>query len=379
MLEKKPIHVLVAEDDFLISRDIQRMLKNLNFEVTGIAPNGEKAIELAEKEKPDVILMDIKMPKMNGIVAAKKITATNPIPIVILSAHETGELVQEALEAGIGAYLTKPPRIEEIERAIYVAMARHNDLIKTRELVRKISEDEKELRELNATKDKFMSIIAHDLRGPIGALMAFSEQIHLDFEDINTDQLKSYLKNFHRTSKGIYELLENLLYWARVQTGKVKSKFTEFNLETEVDSVMNLLATNISNKQQTMVKDYMCSGYVYLDKNIIHTVLRNLMSNAIKFTPKGGKITIRIRPGLQQCQIEVSDTGIGLAEEDVNKLFSIDKSFSYKGTEGEEGTGLGLVLCKDLVEMMNGTISVKSELGKGTSFLLNFDHTKEPE
>jgi signal transduction histidine kinase len=373
MINNKKNNVLIAEDEFLISQEIKRLITHLGHTVVGIANNGERAIEKVNELRPDVVIMDITMPKITGIEAAKRIQETRPCPIVILTAHESKDFVEEASAAGVGAYLTKPPKPEELDRAMSIAIARHTDLMKMRELITELEAKQYQLNEANATKDKFMSIIAHDLKSPIGALMGFSEQLDTDFENISAVELKNYLSTFHKTSKGIYELLENLLYWSRLQMGKIESIPEKLNLHESVNEMLELYETMLSSKNLELKTKVANDIELFVDKNMLYTVLRNLITNAIKFTPEGGSIYI----GAQQndkndITIKIKDTGIGMNDKDQANLFQLDKSFSYTGTEGEKGTGLGLILCHDLLNKMNGVISVDSIINKGTTFTLNF-------
>lgn len=360
--------VVIAEDDFLVSLEIQRIVKTLGYQVLATAANGQEAVDIVCQHQPDVVLMDINMPKMNGIEAAYKIQGRCPCPVVILTAHESFDFIEEASVAGVGAYLTKPPKPEEIERAIKISLARFTDLKNSRKYILELQKKEKELEQINATKDKFMSIIAHDLRGPIGALMAFSDQLEQDIDHINKNELKVYLHNFHLTSKGVYDLLENLLYWSRLQVGSINAKAEVVNVKNAMESVCALLSTNISNKEIEISIQTLENINVLCDKNMLSTVLRNLITNAIKYTPKKGRITLSAKAENKTVHFNITDTGIGMSDEDIINLFRIDKSFSYKGTEGEAGSGLGLIICHELVNKMGGKINVTSKLGHGTQF-----------
>ncbi|NJK98292.1 MAG: response regulator [Bacteroidales bacterium] len=219
-MDRSKIKVLIAEDDFLIAEEISRALKNSGYTLSGIAPNGKKAVELTCSLKPDVVLMDIKMPRMDGLEASRLIQEQCPTPVVIITAHESHDLVEKASEAGITAYLTKPPKADEIERAITIALARHKDMLKSRQLIHELEESRHELHLLNASKDRFFSILAHDLRSPVSALSVFSEQLVSNLETLEKQELIEYLSVIHNTSKSLSELLENLLLWAGFQVNR---------------------------------------------------------------------------------------------------------------------------------------------------------------
>jgi signal transduction histidine kinase len=237
--------------------------------------------------------------------------------------------------------------------------------------VTKIKNQEQELRELNADKDKFFSIIAHDLRGPIGTFNNITDLLIDRYDSFSKDELKEFIVSIRDSSGNIYSLLENLLSWARIKRGIIECQPNYFHIGDIVYKCLNIFEQSASQKE--IVLEY--SGdpdiIVYGDQNIIETVFRNLISNSLKFTPKKGKIGINIEYSQNEpffVQVSINDNGMGMDQDLVNKLFIIGGVRSSKGTEGEPGTGLGLILCKEFVEMNKGTIWVESEPDKGSSF-----------
>lgn len=370
-MDTKPanIKVLIAEDDFLIAGEISRLLKKLGYTVLGTASNGMKAIEMTGKLDPHVILMDIKMPKIDGLEAAQIITHNYAVPIVILSAHESHDLLEKASESGIGAYLTKPPKIEELDRAITVAIARHRDLVESRKLVKQLEVHKKQLKELNANKDKFFSIIAHDLRNPVSALSVFSEQLILNMNDISKKELKQYISIIRNTSNGLSELLEELLLWASLQTNRYEFNPECIELAEVGTSILSLLGTNAAQKKITLEYKIPEKIKIFADRKMVHTIFRNLVSNAIKFTDAQGSISIDCAEEEHAVTIAINDTGVGIGHDVINKIFSIDNQTSTPGTNGEHGSGLGLILCREMVEKNMGKIWVESQPGKGSQFM----------
>lgn len=367
-MEPKKINVLVAEDDFLIAEEISRSLKASGYKVIGIAPNGLKAVELTHSLKPDVVLMDVKMPKMDGFEASLRIFENCPTPVVILTAHESQDLVEKASKVGIGAYLTKPAKQEEIERAITIAIARHKDLMESKKLIIELEDSRQRLNELNAAKDRFFSILAHDLRGPVSSLMVFSEQVNQNFNDFSSEELKEHLNVIYSTSKGISELLENLLIWANLQSNREDFNPVEFTMQEVIESVCTLLKAALENKSIELEQNIDLPSPVLGDKNMVHTILRNLIFNAVKFTPLSGKIKITGYINSSYAIISIKDTGIGISETDMHKIFRIDAQLSGIGTNGEKGNGLGLLICKEMVEKNGGEIWAESKLGQGSTF-----------
>jgi signal transduction histidine kinase len=362
------VKVLIAEDDFLIAEEISRIIKKLGYQLIGVASNGVKAVEMALKQQPDVVLMDIIMPKMDGLDAAKQIVNACSAAIIILTAHESHDLIEKAGEFGIAAYLTKPPKPEEIERAVYIALARHRDLAESRRLIRELEEHKKQLKELNATKDKFFSIIAHDLRNPVSALFNFSEYLESNISSISSEELPQYISIMRNTANGLFGLLDELLLWANLQSNHYEFKPALLQVAEETNAVVNLLGANAARKKVNVAIHIEPEIQVFADHNMLHTILRNLVTNAIKFTPANGSININSRNNHHEVYINIEDTGIGITKENMEKLFRIDQQSSTLGTEGETGTGLGLVLCKEMVEKNNGKIWVESNVGQGTCF-----------
>jgi len=227
---------------------------------------------------------------------------------------------------------------------------------------------ENNLKELNAAKDKLFSIIAHDLKNPMYGMMGISELLYEDFDNLGNDEKIGFIKDINDLSFNTHKMLESLLDWSRQQTGKV-------NYAPENIDVSAILRRNIlSSEKQAGLKNIKLTSYVaeeiivYADENMIDTVVRNIISNAIKFTNDGGEIKVYSESHETMAKVIISDNGVGMSEENCKKLFRIENTYKSNGTAGEKGTGLGLLLCKEFVEKNNGTISVTSRPGEGTTF-----------
>ena len=232
----------------------------------------------------------------------------------------------------------------------------------------KLSESEFKLNELNQNKDKFFSILAHDLKGPFSSLLGFSEFLVNGFEELSLNEIKSYSINIHESTKNTYKLLENLLEWGKVQRNLIDLDFENFDLFEIAEKTIELYSTKAKNKNIAIDLQIAKNCNVYADKNTISTVFRNLVSNALKFCQKDDVVTLSSKKVGNDIEISISDTGLGISEDDLSKLFRIDVHHTNYGTAHEKGTGLGLILCKDLLEKNNGYISVESELGSGSTF-----------
>ena len=225
-----------------------------------------------------------------------------------------------------------------------------------------------ELNELNASKDKFFSIIAHDLKNPFNTIIGFSEMLNEEIKSGDSTRIEKYSGMINTSAVQTLRLLENLLEWAKSQTGKILFNPIPINLSglfNEEFSMLNDMATGKNIELKSSFPDDLT---VLADKNMLKTILRNLISNAIKFTHKNGKVEVKAIIDNKQVEISVSDSGIGMTKETMAKLFRIDANLSTRGTENEKGTGLGLFLCKEFVEKHGGKIWVESESGKGSIF-----------
>ena len=232
----------------------------------------------------------------------------------------------------------------------------------------KLINSELNLKELNATKDKFFSIIAHDLKNPFQSLLGFSETLHNNLDQLKNEEINEYSRLIFESSQNLYNLLGNLLQWAKTQLGSLKLSPGNVNVYDSLDDVLSLLNPTAKNKNINIINLIGKNTYAFADKHVVSSVFRNLISNAIKFTNQGGEIKISSKELNNRLTISVLDNGNGISKENINKLFRIDQDYSTKGTENESGTGLGLILCKELIIQSNGEIYVESTLGKGSDF-----------
>lgn len=224
------------------------------------------------------------------------------------------------------------------------------------------------LRELNATKDKFLNIIAHDLKNPFNSILTFSEMLSRNIEKYDKERMKSLIDTVYSSAKNTYKLLENLLEWSRSQTGKINFNPEKTKLRNVVIEMTGVVENQAKNKQITVENQVPDEFMVYADRNMLSTIIRNLISNAVKFTHRNGKVCINAEQKDEQIVVRVSDTGIGMSTEKQKKLFNISEKIQMRGTENEAGTGIGLILCKEFVEKHSGKIWIESAEGKGSIF-----------
>ena len=224
------------------------------------------------------------------------------------------------------------------------------------------------LQELNATKDRFFSIIAHDLRSPFNAMLGFGEILKEEVDKGDTEHVKEYSNYLFQNIQKTYNLLTELLDWANLQRKKASFNPKTINADQCADEIFQILELSAQNKKQTLIKSIPENLELKADRNMLCTIVRNLLSNAIKFTPEGGSITFIAEKNEKEYKFTIADTGVGIHPQNLKKLFKIEESFSTAGTDKETGTGLGLILCKELVEKHGGRIWAESEIEKGTKF-----------
>jgi len=231
--------------------------------------------------------------------------------------------------------------------------------------VEKLNSD---LTEANRSKDKFFSILAHDLKSPFNSLLILTQLLLDDYDTFTSEERKQFISQIKSSAENTYSLLENLLEWASVQSNKaviVKEKINLSKISNEAISLLSAVAKNKNINLNSKISNHLCA---FADKNMISTVLLNIMSNAVKFTPRDGKIEVAAYEKNNHIEVEISDSGVGISEQNLQKLFKPDEKFQTVGTEREKGTGFGLLLCKEFVEKNKGEIWVTSEEGKGSRF-----------
>lgn len=231
-----------------------------------------------------------------------------------------------------------------------------------------LKNSEEELKNSNVAKDKFFSIIAHDLRSPFSSLLSFSEFLSEDIDDLPKSDIKLFAEKINEAAKGVFDLLENLLQWSRIQSGKIQMKSSSFDISRKINQVIHLLFNNADRKNIKVLNEIVSDLSVFADEDMIFSVVQNLLSNAIKFTREDGLITFRSVDKEDKIEVSITDNGVGIKEEDLKKLFRIDAHHTTYGTNDEKGSGLGLILCKEMIERNGGTIDAKSIVGEGTTF-----------
>jgi two-component system sensor histidine kinase/response regulator len=343
-------NILIVDDIGANLKLLDEILKSEGYKTRPV-PNGRLALQVIEKEKPDLILLDIMMPEMDGFEVCRQLKEnpdTSDIPIIFISAlGETTDIVK-ALSLGAVDYINKPFQEEEVKARV-----------KTHIILRRQSQ---KLIELNAEKDKFFSIIAHDMRSPFSAFLGLTNHLAEEFTELTMDEIHDIILSLQSSSRSLYCLLENLLEWSLIRQDLIPIKNEKILLLPVILECLELAYETARNKNISLVHDIQANIEVYANSDIIHTIFRNFITNAIKFTPNGGKINISANCSTNNIvQISIQDNGIGMEKFILDNLFRLDINTNRRGTNGEPSTGLGLNICKEFIERLGGKLWIKSD------------------
>ena len=308
-------------------------------------------------------LADEYIMRVNDQTNKRKTGITNSYELEILRPDKTKRFI----------LVTASPEYNK-KREIIGAFAVFRDITERKKAEETLFKSEKKLRELNAQKDKFFSLLAHDLRSPIGNFLQISELLKLNYEELSKDQIHDFFDNLYILADNTFKLLDNLLMWSRSQLGRLEIEIKAIELYKVVEDVIYLFEENLKSKRIQFKNELPHDLVVMTDMNIIQTLFRNLISNAIKFSYSGGEVTVASKTEINELNnseyyiISVKDNGVGIPEDKIEKIFDMDEDYTTLGTASEKGTGLGLILCKELIEKNGERIWVGSEEGKGTMF-----------
>jgi len=335
------------------------------------ASTGKQTIEIAQIQNPDLILLDINLPDINGFEVCKKLknnSITKNIPIIFITGRIETEDIVLGFRLGAVDYITKPFNIVELLSRVKTHLdlkCSHDNVVR---YSKELEKAQSELKQAIAQRDKFFSIIAHDLRGPFTGFIGLSELLVDAYDSLERDDIQQIANSMNSAAKKLFEFLENLLEWSRSQIGGLQYNPTIIDVNDIFDRVSSLFKDNADNKNIELVKEVQDKLFIWADNYQANTIIRNLVSNAIKFSYANSKIILGARDLGDSVEIYVKDFGVGLPDEAKDKVFRIESKYTTPGTQNEPGTGLGLVLCKELAEKQNGALYFETELNKGTTF-----------
>jgi signal transduction histidine kinase len=354
--------ILVVEDEIITGMDIQKRLKNLGCNVPVVVSSGEEAIKKVKENNPDLVLMDINLSgEMDGIEAASKIHTFSDVPIIYLTAFSDEKTIERAKITGPYGYMIKPMKDKELQINIELAFFKHK--------VEKISLENEALIQSSKTKSEFIMAMSHELRTPLNSIIGFSDLLKKkDFGELNEIQEK-YVDNILFSGKNLLMIINDILDLSTVEAGKIDLSIEKMSISDVINESIAIIK-DIAIQKKIQIKTDIESGLdvIEADKNRISQVLYNLLSNAIKFSKPQGIVTITARKEVDSAQVSVNDTGIGIKEEDIGRLFREFEQVDKGASRQYGGTGLGLAISKKLIELHGGRIWVKSKYGEGTTF-----------
>lgn len=351
----KPL-ILIVDDNPQNLQVLGNILYSKGYNIS-VSSSGDHALNSASKKTPDLILLDIQMPGKDGFEVCKVFKSnpkTKDIPVIFLTAVTDSEKIMRGFELGAVDYITKPFNVGELTARV----STHIELKLARE----------KLLEVNKTKDKLFSIISHDLRGPAFANKFLLQQIINKYSKFSKDEIFNNLVILHTASESFYEFIETLLLWAKSQWGGITFNPEKLNLKNVIKKNINHSSSSAKNKNIEFKITVADKCYVIADEMMLSTVIINLLSNAVKFSNNFGLIEVEAKKKGKFIEVSIKDYGKGISKSDLTKLFSIEADFLFVGTNNEEGSGLGLILCDEFVKRNGGMISVESVEGKGSTF-----------
>ena len=358
-------YTILAVDDIATNiMLLKAVLSRAKYKIV-TASGGFEALEKVAEVNPDLILLDIMMPDMDGYEVLKRLKADpahEDIPVIFLTALHNPEDIVKGFKFGASDYISKPFNHEElitrVAHHIYLAAAQ-----------RTILQQRDELQATVEARDKMYSVIAHDLRSPIGTLkMVFNMlSINLSADQIGEDSFEM-ISMGNNITENTFMLLDNLLKWTKSQTGRMNTVFQEVDISEVVLFASKMSDVMAQVKNIEVEYDIPEPITVSCDVDMVKTIMRNLMSNAIKYSQEGGKIVVSVRETPTHAAISVRDNGIGIKEEDIAKLLNPETHYTTYGTKNEEGSGLGLQLVQDLTLRNGGELTIESKEGEGSTF-----------
>ena len=369
--QNRDFSILVVDDNKENLRVVSNFLKSEGYQIA-LSLNADDAHNILNENKIDLVLLDVMMPGTDGFTFCKilqKDEALKEVPVIFLTAKtETSDLV-EGFSAGGVDYITKPFQKEEL-------IARVNNHIALAYAKQQVLEQAEQIRQINRTKDRLYSVIAHDIKSPFANISMLISTLAEGYLEPGSEEYTEILQNINSSTQETYALLVNLLQWTRSQTGALELSKEMLNVKELTQNTLRFLEPQAKKKDIMLVDDTAEGVQINADMNMMKSVLQNLVSNAIKFTPRGGEIKVTAKQEQDNAIINVSDNGIGISQDNMNKLFIDEGQVTTRGTEDEKGSGLGLLLVKDFIQRNEGTISVDSKEGEGTTFTLRFPAAK---
>jgi len=364
--------ILIVDDNLKNIQVSAKILKDYGYEIA-FADNAISALAVLSKQKPILILLDIMMPEVNGIelcVQIKSIEHLAEIPIIFLTAKNQQEDIIEGFRAGGVDYIIKPFNKEELIARVNV----HAELYLSKQMLK---EQSHQLESLIETREKMYSIIAHDIRSPMASIILLTDLLARGTMKNDSADFNKVIANLSITTKETSHLLDNLLDWTRLQTGKIQAYKEPIYIVELLKIAKDTYNVALLNKNLTIAIKEKEPTFIFADRNMVKTIIRNLLNNAVKYTPNGGEILLESYKENDKGYIIVADSGNGMSVELIDRILNGENNTSLPGTNNEKGTGLGMNLTKDFIKANDGTFAIESQLGKGSRFIIGFNLLEE--
>jgi signal transduction histidine kinase len=391
--------VLIVEDEAIVAADLANKLEHLGYRVIGTVPSGEDAIAIAGEQRPDIVLMDIRLSgPLDGIETAERLRCAHAIPVVYVTAHSDPDTITKALGTDPFGYILKPFIDRELKTQIEIALYKHRSELVLREngerlrqrqeelerlneelkdinrgmvgLYAELDEKASELRRADEIKTQFLSNISHEFRTPLNSIFALSNLLIERTDGELTSEQEKQVGFIRKAADSLLELVNDLLDLSKIRAGKIEVHPVEFDAATLFSTLRGMLRSLHVNPAVTLVfEEPEDLPLLYTDEGKVAQILRNFISNALKFT-EGGEVRVSTRHDEKSGTVtfSVSDTGVGIAREDQERIFEEFTQLANPAQSQFKGTGLGLPLCRKLAELLGGRIELESEIGVGSKF-----------
>jgi two-component system, sensor histidine kinase and response regulator len=358
-----PASVLVVDDATETLQVVGNLLKNHGYDVR-LANTGEQALRNVEFDPPDLVLLDISMPGIDGFEVCSRLKAhpvIREIPVIFFTAaYVSQDQMRRGFEVGAVDYITKP-----VDDPVLLARVKtHVTLRRSRQM---LESQNRSLQDANDAKNKLFSILGHDLKNVFSGINTLIDLMLKDFDGIEREEKLQYLAEMRKASRQTLTILDDIVQWSRLERGMILPNPRETDLLSVIDDTLDLVRPLAEQKEISLELRKTEIPALHTDAEMIHAVLRNLLTNAVKFTPRGGSVVVEPRAESAYIQISVQDTGIGISADKMKQLFQY-ADVAEIGTEGESGTGLGLMICKEMVEALQGRIWAESGDAAGSTF-----------
>ncbi len=363
---QKPFLILIVDDVETNLQLLGNILQEQNYDVS-FASNGQDALSILETELPDLILLDVMMPEMDGFEVCERVKSnqqTKDIPVIFLTAKAETEEILKGFELGAVDYVTKPFNSSELLARVHT----HLSLKRAKE----------ELWELNLTKSKFFAVITNDIKDSLVGVKGFSQFLLEDLKTNNTEDSIKLAQTLHSDSRKLYTFLENLMEWANIQTGKIVYNPDNYLLSPIIERNLSYFDDTIEEKELDVENNISLETIVFADKVMLNVIINKLVSNAVKYSKNKSKVLIDSIEDDETVQISVTDKGVGIEQEKVERVFDLDNPYPKTvGTANEGGTGLGLLICNELVKRLGGKIWIESKKNQGTKVTFTVSSEKD--